>query len=209
MKWFEHDVDMHTDLKIQNLMEKYGLEGYAIWCLCLEMVGKEGEKGRLMVQTRWQQGLLKITGWSDKGRLDEIINFMAEIKLICSKSLKYGNLYIPNFIKRIDDYAKRKLRTTSEQDTEKIALPYNTRHNITIHYIQLKGWEEKNLVSTDYSLINKGINKLWARSGGDEKKIMEGLDWLAKKNWDNWSILALDKWWAEFMKPPKKEIRYD
>jgi len=208
MKWFEHDVDMHTDLKIQTLIEKYGLEGYAIWCLCLEFVGKEGKKGRLDGQTRWQEGVFKVTGWSNNGegkvKLKSILGYLAELKLIDSKSLKYGHLNIPKFTKRMDSYTKRKLRTISEQTTDNVPLQYNTRHNITLHYLKLKGWEEKNLISTDYALINKGINLLWRRCP-DEAIIKKGLDWVAGKNWKDWTILALDKWWLDFIKPEKPE----
>lgn len=153
MRWFKHDCDMHTDLRILSLLEKHGLEGYAIWVLCLEMVGKEGKKGKLKVELRWQEGLLKVCGWSDKGRLEKIINTLAELRLICPKSLKYGNLYIPKFIKRLDDYERRKLRTLSEQNTPKTKKVDIDK--IIEVYIEQKNWnslvkENKQMLSDIY-----------------------------------------------------------
>src|SRR3990167_11404571 len=109
MRWFKHDCDMHTDLKIQTLMEKHGTDGYAIWVICLELLGKEGKKGLLNSKSGWQNGLLKVVGWSDNGKLISILKTMAELNLINPKSLKYGNLYVPKFIKRADDYTMRLL----------------------------------------------------------------------------------------------------
>ena len=40
MKWFKHDCDMHTDLKVQALYAKHGCEGYIVWIICLELLGK-------------------------------------------------------------------------------------------------------------------------------------------------------------------------
>ena len=125
MRWFKHDVDMHTDLKVQTLLERYHGDGYLVWCLCLELLGKEGSKGRLMVDTRWRQGILRVAPWLTEGVLEEILTCLAELRLICSKSFKYGNLYIPTFDKRVDDWTKRKLRSDSvvssaiDKDTDK------------------------------------------------------------------------------------------
>jgi hypothetical protein len=125
MRWFKHDCDMHTDLKIQNLIEKHGLEGYAIFNLCLELLGKEGSKGKIDGQLRWRQVILKVSGWSDEGRLDKVLETMAEQGLICGKSLKYGHLHIPKFVKRADEYTLRKLRTNSEHSTDNVRAEQN------------------------------------------------------------------------------------
>ncbi len=124
MRWFKHDCDMHTDLKIQAHLSEHGLEGYAIFNLCLELVGKEGSRGKLMSKTMWQDGLLKVFARSDDGmgkvKLNKILMYLAQIDLISSKSFKYGHLHIPNFTKRIDDYTARQIRTMSEPDTDKV-----------------------------------------------------------------------------------------
>ena len=122
MKWFKHDVDMSSDLKIQVLIEKHGIEGYGIYNLCLEMVGKEGKRGKIGSDLRWFEGLLKIAQWSDKDKFKSILETMVELRLICPKSFKYGNLFIPKFVRRADDYTRRQIRTESVGSPEKVAL---------------------------------------------------------------------------------------
>lgn len=37
--YFSHDTDMRDDPKIKAVRAKFGLEGYAIWCMLLEYIG--------------------------------------------------------------------------------------------------------------------------------------------------------------------------
>jgi len=214
MKWFEHDVDMHTDLKVQHLIEKHGLEGYAIWCLCLEFVGKEGRNGRLDGQTRWLDGLLRSTQWSGNGesvkRLKSIIQTLSDVRLICPKSFKYGNLKIPNFIKRADNYEKRKQRKMFEQNTANVP-PHNiTLHNITIQHIRSEYAHLKNLsldefVGSDYARTGKAIKNLIGRAKGNEAEIIEGLHWASKQKWCDWTLETLDRKWLDFKASKAKQ----
>lgn len=215
MKWFKHDVDMHTDLKIQALISKHGLEGYAIWNLCLELLGKEGHKGRLMVGSRWQEGLLKVIGWSGDGqamvRLNAILKEMSELKLICGKSLKYGNLYIPKFTKRVDDYTARIIRTKYEQNTEKVALDIeqnrvnkNRLDKIRIEYIKLKGWKEENLKSDDYARIHSAIKKLLLKADNDEIAI-SAIQWVSQQKYCDWTMETVVKKFPDFLNKDRKE----
>jgi hypothetical protein len=193
MKWFKHDCDMHTDLKIQNLIEKHGLEGYAIWNLCLEMVGKEGSKGKIDGQLRWRQLISKVAGWSDNGKIDKIINTMASLDLICRKSLKYGNLYIPKFIKRADDYTSRKLRTQSEHPTDKVHL------DKIIDKIR----KEKRIDNTPdiplsyfYKRYGKAAKELLMLSGQDVDVACKAIDWVSgwcKEKGLNWELETVNK----------------
>lgn len=202
MKWFEHDVDMHTDLKIQSLMEKHGLCGYAIWLLCLELLGKEGKKGKLTAKERWKEGLnmviLRSGNGSPKVSLDEIINTLAELRLICPKALKYGNLYCPNFVKRIDNYAKRKLRTEYEEDTEKVSLHNITIHNIRLHYITLRQYNINMFTKSDYARTGKAIKEILFRAKGNEDLAKESLTWISKQGYE-WSLETVCKKWHDFI----------
>jgi len=185
MKWFTHDCDMHADLKIRHLIEKEGLEGYAIYNLCLELLGKEGKKGRLKVDTRWKKGLLKIAEWSDEGRLDKILTTLSELSLICPKSLKYGHLYCKIFMKRADNWTRRQLRSSSALDTEKVPLHYNTLQDITKQYITLKGWghivkDNKKMEGDIYRRNCKPIKELYTALQGNQDKVIECMNRAAR-----------------------------
>ena len=192
---------MHTDLKIQALMGKHGLDGYAIFNLCLELVGKEGEKGKLNGQTRWQDGLLKVSGWSDKDKLKIILDTLAELGLICGKSLKYGNLYIPKFMKRADNWSKRLLKSNSVETT---AIDNNIIDKIRTEYIRLKGYSLTNLSKNDYGRFGRAIKTLLERTKGDVDLILRGLEWIAIQKYE-WTLETLDKKWLDFINPTKKQ----
>ncbi len=202
MRWFKHDCDMHTDLKIQNLIAKHSTDGYTIWVLCLELLGKEGKKGLLNSKSGWQNGLLKVVGWSDNGKLTTILETMAELNLINSKSLKYGNLYVPKFIKRADDYTTRLLRTNSEQDTNNVCVDKNRIEQIRTEYIRIKGYSLKNLSKNDYGRLGKAIKTLLERTKGEVEPIIKGLAWISKQNY-SWTLETLDKKWIEFTANPQ------
>lgn len=200
MRWFKHDCDMHTDLKIQSLMEKHGLEGYGIFNLCLEMVGKEGRGGRINGQLRWRQGICKVAGWSEDGKLDKILETMAELGLICSKSLKYGNLYIPKFIKRADNYTTQKLRRDYEETTKNIPPEKKRIDKIRTEYIRVKGWDINNFTSDDFARTAKAIKNLILKAKGDGGLVEKGLIWASQQNWCDWTLETLIKKWQDFLK---------
>ena len=208
MKWFKHDCDMHTDLKIQSLMTKYGLEGYAVWNLCLEMVGKEGKKGKIDGQLRWQEGLMKIIEWSDNGKMKDILNYMAELGLINSKALKYGNLHIPRFIKRVDDYTARQLRTDYEHDTEKVSLDKTridkTRiDKILYAFLDFKKYpKDKEMLGFYYKRHTNTIKQLLLLSKGDAAQVIEAMKWfgaICDKRGLSWTLETIMRWFPEFL----------
>jgi hypothetical protein len=159
MKWFKHDSDMHTDLKVQNLVDKYGFESYGIYNLCLELVAKEGKRCRLNGRLRWRQLILKITQWSDENKLETIISGMAEFRLICPKSLRYGNLYIPNMKKREDEYTQRKNKEVSGEGRVNIGAKNTTEYN--------RREENKNTQNSSFLLSSKKLQEIKKDCKGD------------------------------------------
>ena len=170
---------MHTNLKVQELIDQEGAEGYAVWNLCLEMVGKEGKKGKLDGQKRWQKGLEKVFQWSGNGRMEKILSTLADVKLINSKALKYGNLHIPEFSKRGDDYFRRQLRTITEQDTKKVPLEeirYIIEEIIDKKRLDVSTVPLKNFVFKRYS---KAAKELALLTNGDKELAKKAIDWVS------------------------------
>jgi len=208
MRWFKHDCDMHTNLKIQTLIEKEGAEGYAIWNLCLEMVGKEGKAGRINGQKRWKKGIMKVFQWSDEGRLNKILNTLADVRLINSKSLNYGNLHIPEFKKRGDDYYRRQLRTLSEQDTENVRVDKNRIDKIRLEYIRIKGFSLDSFSSDDFARTAKAIKTLVTKAKGNDDLVIKSLEWASKQKWCDWTFETIIKRWPDFNKPSSWMDKY-
>lgn len=224
MKWFKHDCDMHTDLKIQALMEKYKADGYLVWCLCLELVGKEGQRGILNSKSGWQNGLLKVASWLDKGSLEDILKYMVELELINSKSFNYGNLYIPKFVKRADDYTRRQIRTNYGQTTDNVLveenrIDKNRIEEIIREYIRVKnyptilsnGEKDKGLINSIYKRNCKVAKELAVISNGDIPKVLKVMAWfggICDKKGLSWSLETILKWYPEYLVRGEKEDKY-
>jgi hypothetical protein len=113
MKWFKHDTDMCLDLKIREVIHRHGAEGYAIWCLMLELVGREGNSSKVQGTLRWSREIAHLLGWRSDRVIVAVAKTMAELELIDSKSFKYGHLHIPKMEMRVDTYTARKFKQCS------------------------------------------------------------------------------------------------
>ena len=234
VKWFTHDCDMHTDLKIQVLIQREGLEGYAVYNLCLELLGKEGKKGRLDASTNWKNCLLKVCqggknffqqpkllspqgrgkveARSDEGgdieRLNNVLNTLAELRLIDSKALKYGHLHCKNFMKRADNWTKRQLRSNFGVSTQKVPLHNNTIQYITKQYNTLKGYRLEDYSHNDHLRTRKAISQLRDASQGDEQMIIDCLNYVdniaTQQGWHGWTLETCIKRWQDFLKWTKQ-----
>ena len=105
MKWFKHDSDASDDIKIKRLEEEFKNDGYAIFFKTIEIVAKEGEKGRISFQKYPQKWLSQRCHVSEE-KIQEIYGKMAELGLLNRKSLNRGVLHLPNFSSRADNYSK-------------------------------------------------------------------------------------------------------
>lgn len=196
MRWFKHTVKMHEDIKVQTLIKKCGLEGYGLWNLCLELVGEEGKKGRIGGELEWRNKLLEMAGWSDSGKLTNMLNTLAEIRLINPKALKYGNLYIPNIVERADDYTTRKVRSETEQIPNLYERMVKIRHLFT----SIKGWSKDYLSPSDYGQMARGAKELIKRAGGNDELVMDAINWVSQQGYADWNLQTVNKKWPDFMR---------
>ena len=118
IKWFQHQSNAHRDFNTEPLIEKYGMEGYGFFWVCGEIIAEKGEDYKILAEKGWKRYLIsraKIV----EGKVDEILNEMAELNLIEKQEWLKGNLSMPKMSKYSDDYTK-KIRRVSEQDTESV-----------------------------------------------------------------------------------------
>lgn len=128
MKWFKHETDAHTNLKLQSVVDKFGLEAYGFYWVCVELVGLQGEKFRLKTEKSWKNYLKKMIG-IELERQETFLEFFGEINLIDKKALILGTLYIPKLGERADEYTKR-VRRVSEHTTDNVPLEEKRREEI-------------------------------------------------------------------------------
>lgn len=123
MKWFKHETDAHTNLKLQSVVENFGDKGVEalgyFWSL-LEIVGHQGENFRLKREKNWKNQLKKFLGM-DTTQQETYLKFFAKKNLIDKKALRIGDLYIPKLEERQDEYTE-KLRRKSRQSPDNVPL---------------------------------------------------------------------------------------
>lgn len=169
MKWFRHETDAHQNLKLQSVIEKFGLVGIGYYWCCVELVGKEGEKFKIPQKKDWKTYFKKFLN-IEISKQDEFLEYFAKIDLIDKKSLNKGDLHIPKLEDRQDDYTK-KVRRISGQDTDNIPLQDNTKQDNTKQDKKVYGeFSKVRLSDTEYQKL---IEKL-----GDStaKEMIERLD---------------------------------
>jgi hypothetical protein len=143
MKWFRHNSDSYTNLKMQKVISEFGMDGYAVFWLLCELVAQQGEDYSLPKNKGWLDALTLITR-KRRDYLHRITQCLHENNLIFISEEKMS---IPKMSEYSDDYTKR-VRRVSEQSTDKVPL-----HNITLH---------NSTLSSDKSPKKKEYNPLGA-----------------------------------------------
>ncbi len=78
--YFPHDANMRDDAKVKALRARYALEGYAVWCMLLEML-TDADNFTL----QWDELNIELAAGDigiEAARLGEIIAYMQRIRLI-------------------------------------------------------------------------------------------------------------------------------
>lgn len=132
MKWFKHESDAHTNIKLQALIDKLGIAGYGYYWACVELVANQGgEEFKITKNKHWEQHLKKMLNLEPKEQKKYLI-VLATHNLIDLKELKNGNLYIPKLVERCDEYSikkknKESVRRVSGQAPDNVVLEEKRR----------------------------------------------------------------------------------
>ncbi len=199
MKWFKHETDSHTNLKLQAVIDKFGLEAFGYYWICVELVGLQSDNFKLKSEKNWKNYIKKFVGLEiDKQEM--YLEFFSEINLIDKKALKLGTLFIPKIDERSDDYSKFK-RRVSEVSTKKLRLEESREEEIRIE----ENREDKISFDSFWKIYPKKVGK------GNAKKLWDKLS--SQKQ-----VLAIEdiplraedsKWKAGFIKDPERYIKYE
>lgn len=129
MKWIRHQSDSYTNLKHQQVIAQFGVEGYGLYWICLELVCQQGTHFRIKADRNWKSVLAYITRAEPK-KIDAALVFFASISLIDKKALEMGDLYLPKMKDYLDSYTAR-VQRVYEQGTNKVRQSTPTRRNDT------------------------------------------------------------------------------
>ena len=115
MKWFKHESDAHTNMKLQALIDKLGIAGYGYYWACVELVASQGgDTFRVAKDKHWEQHLKKMLSIEPKEQKKYLV-VLATHNLIDLKALKNGDLYIPKLEERCDEYSEKKKRSEAKK----------------------------------------------------------------------------------------------
>lgn len=115
IRWFQHSATANADLKLIRVLNKFGLEGYGFYWLCVEIASNSGETAKIKEDMGWKEVLIGISRM-EKTKIDSFLKFFSEIDLIDSAAYEKGDLYMPKLLKYGDDYTKR-VKRIAEQET--------------------------------------------------------------------------------------------
>lgn len=121
MKWFKHETDAHTNMKLQSVIDRFGMAGYGLFWFLVEIAGKDGGLDFHILSTKnWKIYAKKFSGLDEK-KLNELLKYFSDQKLIDKNALKKDELYIPKLGERSDEYTD-KLRRKSGLKRDNVPL---------------------------------------------------------------------------------------
>lgn len=120
MKWFKHFSDAYSNIKHQQLIAEFGLEIYAFYWICLELVAQQGANFEIDSSKKWKT-VLKFQSHLSENKVKKYLEKLAEVGLIDENALKNNNLSIPKMSEYSDQYTER-VRRKYVQSTDKVPL---------------------------------------------------------------------------------------
>lgn len=202
MKWFQHKTDSHTNLKHREILADFGLEAYAVYWICLELIGQQGTNYRLNSSKSWIKALKDITKLPNE-KLDKILKRYGELNLICRKSLEKGELYVPK-MREYSDYSTQRVRREYVQSAAR--LDKNTLDKIIQEYITQQEWVEQvkdpEVLKSVFIRNVKPAKQLYLLIK-DLDLTLRAMRWTAascKNKGLSWTIETVIKWYPEFLK---------
>ena len=121
-EYFSHDSGMRNDEKVLALRSKFNNEGYAVWCMLLEILTNE-EYFKKEIKTEVQKELLAGDLRVSEAEMMGVLDFCIRIELLQEENSVFWS---DNLIKRLDPMIQKRenmrqkyeLKVVSEEKTE-------------------------------------------------------------------------------------------
>lgn len=76
--FFSHDSDMRNSRKIRIVRKRFGNEGYAVFCMCIEVLA-DSENFRLYLDDEIEKEMLCDDFGIDSEKFDEILDYFLRL----------------------------------------------------------------------------------------------------------------------------------
>lgn len=124
--YFSHDNDMRNDRKIKALRTKYGITGYAVWCMLLEFLTSENDNQ--MKDDPVEFELVAGDFGVSVTEINDIISFCHRLGLLIREE---GVLYSPSLKSRLNPVYEKRKRNNCRRNTVKKDAPDTENDNIS------------------------------------------------------------------------------
>lgn len=144
--YFPHDADMRNDLKIRALRREYGLEGYAIWSMFLEVLTDSD-----YFQYQWTETSIELLAGDfeiEPQKLKDIISYCQKINLLTNDG-EY--VFTEKLINRLETVLRRRKRQRKDL-YEELSTPITPNETVfDLENPQSKEKKNKVNFTDDYS----------------------------------------------------------
>lgn len=205
MKWFKHHSDAYSNLKHQQVMAEFGLEGYGFYWICIELVAQQGDNFRIKSDKNWKKALSFVTH-KNIDDVDKYLEFFASVNLIDEKALKNNDLFIPKMKEHQDEYTESKRRKSrqyrenigleeiridknrTEENMQRFEMFWSEYPNKKAKSVAQKSWYKINPDEKLFSAIMDGLKKAkcsqqWVKDGG--QFVPHPSTWLNQQRWND------------------------
>ncbi len=162
--YFPHDADMRNDPKIRALRRKFGIKGYAVWNMILEVLTDcdffEYQWNRLNIE------LLAGDFDIDPKVLEEMVEYCQEVKLLATDGDK---IFTPKLKERFESLLNRRTRQRNEPTGElstvitankKVSGPENPQSKVKESKVNLLTDYEEEYFLDDWSKCRENYKGL-------------------------------------------------
>lgn len=126
--YFSHDAGMRNDTKIRALRKKFGCEGYAIWCMLLELL--TSQNGFVY---KWDELNIELAAGDfdvETKRLMEIVEYMKLLELVRIESqIIYSKNHIERFAGLLAKRKRDNFLYESKKETETAEIGVSASEN--------------------------------------------------------------------------------
>lgn len=114
MKWFKHDSSAHNDEKIRHLIHEFGVEGYGVYMICLELIAEKIDSN-LSPEITINRRVLSEKLCMKSFRVERILRSSSLRALLVVTSTRYEfKMVCPNLLKRLDNWTKNSQVTNKQ-----------------------------------------------------------------------------------------------
>lgn len=126
MRWFKHLTSARHDEAMAELLDEFGAEGYGMWWIILEMIGRQMDKtnkcsARYSLK-KWSKACIVSTK-----KFQKVVSFLSKLEKLsiktCQKNSNFLIIECPNLLKFRDEYSKKSRQAPDKRQTKSGVTP--------------------------------------------------------------------------------------